>query len=162
IGVPFDPAAYAGNTVPHSGGTDDSGYSSEERKLMFETRKILDLPELAIGVQCCRVAVAVGHYENAWITLQRALHPDDVARLLGAATFVSYLPGAAGDGLSALACVHDRDRVLVGRLRRDPRDATRRTVCLTVVGDNLRVGAATNGVRIGSRWFPSSDRELQA
>jgi aspartate-semialdehyde dehydrogenase len=50
----------------------------------------------------------------------------------------------------------------VGRVRRDPRDASRRTVCLTVVGDNLRLGAATNGVRIASRWFPSADADLQA
>jgi aspartate-semialdehyde dehydrogenase len=50
----------------------------------------------------------------------------------------------------------------VGRVRRDPRDASRRTVCLTVVGDNLRLGAATNGVRIASRWFASADADLQA
>jgi aspartate-semialdehyde dehydrogenase len=165
LGMPFDPAAYAGNTVPHNGGTDDSGYSSEERKLMFESRKILDFPELAIGVQCCRVAVAVGHYENAWLTFERPADLGGIDRLLsdpGKAPFVRYLPGAAGDGLSSLASLHDRDRALVGRVRRDPRDATRRTVCLTVVGDNLRLGAATNAVRIASRWFPSSDADLQA
>jgi aspartate-semialdehyde dehydrogenase len=61
-----------------------------------------------------------------------------------------------------LASLHDRDRALVGRVRRDPRDATRRTVCVTIVGDNLRLGAATNAVRIASRWFPSSDADLQA
>jgi aspartate-semialdehyde dehydrogenase len=58
--------------------------------------------------------------------------------------------------------VHERDRTLVGRLRRDPRDASGRTVCLTVAGDNLRLGAATNAVRIASRWHRSADPELQA
>jgi aspartate-semialdehyde dehydrogenase len=165
LGMPFDPVAYAGNTVPHNGGTDESGYSSEERKLMFESRKILDFPDLAIGVQCCRVAVAVGHYENVWLTCERPADLGGIDRLLsdaGTAPFVRYLPGAAGDGLSSLASLHDRDRALVGRVRRDPRDASRRTVCLTVVGDNLRLGAATNGVRIASRWFPSADADLQA
>ena len=71
-----------------------------------------------------------------------------------------FLPGAAGEGLSAIACVHDRDRALVGRLRADSRDASGRSLCLTVVGDNLRLGAATNAVRIASRWFPVEDREL--
>jgi aspartate-semialdehyde dehydrogenase len=165
LGMAFDPASYAGNTVPHNGGTDDSGFSSEERKLMFESRKILDFPELAIGVQCCRVAVAVGHYENAWLTFDRPIDLGGIDRLLSdpeKAPFVRYLPGAAGDGLSSLASLHDRDRALVGRARRDPRDATRRTVCLTIVGDNLRLGAATNAVRIASRWYPSADDDLQA
>src|SRR5262249_25458911 len=158
LGLAFDPKAYAGNTVPHNGGTDDSGFSSEERKLLFESKKILDLPELGISAQCCRVAVAVGHYENAWITFERPVELERITALLndtGRAPFVRYVPGAAGDGLSAIAALHDRDRALVGRLRRDPRDASQRTVCLTVVADNLRLGAATNAVRIGSRWFAS-------
>ncbi len=165
LGVSFDAKGYAGNTVPHAGGTDESGFSAEERKLMFESRKILDLPDLSISVQCCRVGVAVGHYENAWITFERPVDLARLAELLGdgdRARFVRYVPGAAGDGLSSVAAVHDRDRALVGRLRRDPRDASRRTVCLTIVADNLRLGAATNAVRIASRWFPSGDRELQA
>jgi aspartate-semialdehyde dehydrogenase len=165
LGAPFDVKAYAGNVVPHNGGTDDSGYSSEERKLMFESRKILELPELPVSAQCCRVAVAVGHYENIWVSFQQAVDLDRVSALLGdaqKAPFVRYFAGAAGEGLSALSCVQDRDRALVGRLRPDPRDASRRSICLTVVGDNLRLGAATNAVRVASRWFASADRELQS
>jgi aspartate-semialdehyde dehydrogenase len=165
LGRAFDARGYAGNTVPHNGGTDDSGYSKEEHKLMFESKKILGLPELAIGVQCCRVAVAVGHYENAWVTFEEPATPEAAAAILSdsaRAPFVRFLPGAAGDGLSARACVEDRDRALVGRVRRDLRDRAEKTLCLTVVGDNLRLGAATNAVRIASRWFPSRDPELQA
>jgi aspartate-semialdehyde dehydrogenase len=76
--------------------------------------------------------------------------------------FVSFLPGAAGEGLSALYAVKDRDNALVGRLRPDARDKSGRTVCLTVVGDNLRLGASTNAVRIASGWCKSSDPALQA
>jgi aspartate-semialdehyde dehydrogenase len=165
LGSVFDPKAYAGNTVPHNGGTDDSGFSSEERKLMFEAKKILELPELGVSAQCCRVGVAVGHYENAWITCSKPVSLDRIAALLGdraKSPFVTFLAGAAGDGLSAVSSVKDRDRALVGRLRPDARDKSGRTVCLTVVGDNLRLGAATNAVRIASRWFKSSDPELQA
>jgi aspartate-semialdehyde dehydrogenase len=165
LGLPFAPSGYAGNTVPHSGGTDESGFSSEERKLVFESRKILELPALGISAQCCRVAVAVGHYENAWVTFARPVEVDAIAEVLGdsaRAPFVRYLAGAAGEGLSAVAAVRERDRALVGRLRPDARDPSRRTVCLAVVADNLRLGAATNAVRIGSRWFPARDPELQA
>ncbi|MEO8181544.1 MAG: aspartate-semialdehyde dehydrogenase [Deltaproteobacteria bacterium] len=165
LGDDFDVAAYAANVVPHNGGTDESGFSAEERKLMFESRKILELPQLPVSAQCCRVAVAVGHYENLWVSFEQAVDLDRVSALFGSADkapFVSYFAGAAGEGLSALSCVHDRDRALVGRLRPDARDASRRSICLTVAGDNLRLGAATNAVRVASRWFPSSDPELQS
>ena len=165
LGDVFDSKAYAGNTVPHNGGTDESGFSSEERKLMFEAKKILELPELGVSAQCCRVGVAVGHYENAWVTFNKPVTPEQVAELLSdpaKAPFVTFLPGAAGEGLSALYSVKARDRALVGRVRPDARDKSGRTLCLTVVGDNLRLGAATNAVRAASRWFKSSDPELQA
>ena len=165
LGLTLPPAEYAGNTVPHNGGTDESGFSSEERKLMFESRKILGMRDLGISVQCCRVAVAVGHYENAWVTLERPADLDAIASLLAdtdKAPFLRFLPGASGDGLSAVATVHERDRALVGRLRRDPRDTSGRTVCLTIAADNLRLGAATNAVRIASRWFVANDTQLQA
>jgi aspartate-semialdehyde dehydrogenase len=165
LGSGFDPKGYAGNTVPHSGGTDDSGYSSEERKLMFEAKKILDLPELAVSAQCCRVGVAVGHYENVWATFEKPPRLQAIGELLSDRTrarFVEFLPGASGDGLSAVASVKKRDTALVGRLRFDARDASGCSVCFTVVGDNLRLGAATNAVRIASRWFESEDPELQA
>jgi aspartate-semialdehyde dehydrogenase len=160
LGLRFDATKYAGNVVPHNGGTDASGFSSEERKLTFESRKILRLPGFAISAQCCRVAVAVGHYENVWLTLGKKTTLEEIGAVLGdprQAPFVRWLPGAVGEGLSAVACVHERDRALVGRLRFDDRDASGRTVCLTVVGDNLRLGAATNAVRIASRWVPSAD-----
>lgn len=163
LGLRFEQTGYVGNTVPHNGSTDASGLSSEERKLAFESRKILRLPELGISAQCCRVAVAVGHYENVWLTLGKPAGLDEIAAVLSdpqLAPFVRFLAGAAGEGLSALACVNDRDRTLVGRLRADVRDASRRSVCLTVVGDNLRLGAATNAIRIASRWYPAADRDL--
>ncbi len=165
IGTKFDPAAYAANCVPHGGKTDESGFSSEERKLTNESRKILNQPDFEVCAQCCRIPVAVGHYENAWITLRDAAAIEDIEALLGddeAAPFVRVVRGAAGDGISALATVHDRDRAWVGRMRKDPRDSSGRTVCMTIAADNLRLGAATNAIRVASRWFPSEDPQLQA
>ena len=162
LGEMFDAGRYAGNTVPHNGKTDETGFSAEERKLVQESRKILAATELRVSAQCCRVPVAVGHYMNVWLTLQRAVDPNEIEAAIATAPFVRVLAGPVGEGLSALHCIAARDEALVGRLRRDHRDDTGRSFCLTVVGDNLRLGAATNAVRIASRWFSSEDPELQA
>ncbi|HET7542954.1 MAG TPA: aspartate-semialdehyde dehydrogenase [Polyangiaceae bacterium] len=167
FGHGFNVTHYAGNTVPHNGKTDESGFSAEERKLVQESRKILDFPDFAVSAQCCRVAVAVGHYLNAWITFSGSRAPElrEIEAVLADAKqtpFVRFFAGSTGEGLSSLSCVQDRDRALVGRLRRDARDASGKSVCLTMVADNLRLGAATNAIRIASRWFPGQDAELNA
>ena len=162
FGGSLDAGAYPGNVVPHNGKTDESGFSSEERKLVNEGRKILEIPELAISAQCCRVPVAVGHYENVWLTLDEPANEAALAEQLANAPFVHYLPGAEGAELTALATVHRRDHALVGRLRRDGRDSSGRRWCLTVAADNLRLGAATNAVRIASVWFGGDDPQLRA
>jgi aspartate-semialdehyde dehydrogenase len=165
LGARFEPAKYAGNTVAHHGKTDDSGFSAEERKLMLESRKILDLSDLPVSAQCCRVGVAVGHYLNSWVSFREPAELGQIDAILRdpkATPFVRYYPGPSGEQVSAVACVKDRDRALVGRLRSDARDGSGRSVCLTMAADNLRLGAATNAIRIASRWFESKDPELQA
>jgi aspartate-semialdehyde dehydrogenase len=165
LGSNFDISHYAGNAVPHNGKTDETGFSAEERKLVQESRKILSFPDFAVSAQCCRVAVAVGHYLNTWLTLKENAELSAIEATLADAKqspFVRFYPGSSGDGLSALSCVHDRDRALVGRLRRDARDPSGRSVCLTMAADNLRLGAATNAIRIASRWFPGQDPDLNA
>ncbi len=161
IGFPFDATGYAGNCVPHNGKTDESGFSSEERKLMNESRKILRAPDCLVSAQCCRVPVAVGHYENAWLTFEKAPDFAELNAAWDGAPFVHYLPGAAGEGLSALATIQQRDTTLVGRLRKDARDPSGRSWCLTVAADNLRLGAATNAVRLASAWFGGEDPALK-
>jgi aspartate-semialdehyde dehydrogenase len=158
LGLAFSPSGYAGNTVPHNAKTDDSGYSAEERKLMAESRKILAFPDLPISAQACRVPVAVGHYEHVWLACDRPITPEDVAAAWAETPFLRVVPSADGSGLSALACVHERDLALVGRVRGVPYDPA--AVCFTVAADNLRLGAATNAVRIGARWFPAADPTL--
>merc|ERR1740127_432337 len=165
IGTQFDASEYAGNVVPHNGKTDESGFSSEERKLVFESRKILRLPDFDVSAQCCRVPVAVGHYENAWVTFGQKVTPEIAEAVLTdpkQAPFVEYKPGASGDGMSTLAGVANRDNTVAGRVRPDPRDKTGATLCMTVSADNLRQGAATNAMRMASCWFKSKDPELQA
>jgi aspartate-semialdehyde dehydrogenase len=165
IGTQFSAAEYAGNVVPHNGKTDESGFSGEERKLVFESRKILRLPDFDVSAQCCRVPVAVGHYENAWVTFGQKVTREDAQAVLTdpkQAPFVVFKPGPVGEEVSSLESVKFRDGSIAGRMRPDPRDATGATLCMTVAGDNLRLGAATNAMRIASRWFSSKEPSLQA
>jgi aspartate-semialdehyde dehydrogenase len=112
----------------------------EEAKIREETRKILDLPDLPVQALCVRVPVLVGHLEAVWIETEDALLPEQAPDLLAAAPGLSVV-----DFPSPLQAA-GRDKVLVGRVRRDP--ATRNGLALMVAGDNLRKGAALNAVQI--------------
>jgi aspartate-semialdehyde dehydrogenase len=112
----------------------------DESKLREETRKILELPELPISVTCMRVPVPVGHAESVWIETEEPLAPERARELLASAPAVRLedfpTPGKAAGG----------DEVLVGRIRRDP--AGENGLSLFLACDNLRKGAALNGIQI--------------
>ena len=112
----------------------------EESKLREETRKILELPELPVSATCVRVPVPVGHAESVWVETDEPLTPSRARELLSAAPSVRVeefpTPGLAAGG----------DEALVGRIRRDP--ATENGLSLFLACDNLRKGAALNGIQI--------------
>ena len=123
-------------------------YTTEERKMMAETRKILGAgeEELAISATCVRVPVFTGHSESVNLQTREPLSPEECRSLLAAAPGVVVVDSPA-DGVYPLAIdAAGRDEVLVGRIRRDP--SHERCLNLWVVGDNLRKGAATNAVQI--------------
>ena len=125
---------------------DGDDYTTEERKVMAETRKILGRDDLGISATCVRVPVLVGHSESINIQTRDPLSPEECRELLAAAPSVVVVDDPA-DGLYPLAIdVAGRDDVLVGRIRRDP--SHERCLNLWVVGDNLRKGAATNAVQL--------------
>jgi len=113
----------------------------EEVKLREETRKILELPELPVSATCVRVPVAVGHAESVWLETEAPLDPSHARQLLAAAPAVRLedfpTPRLAAGG----------DEALVGRIRRDP--AAENGLALFIACDNLRKGAALNGIQIG-------------
>jgi aspartate-semialdehyde dehydrogenase len=82
LGQQLPPGGYVGNTVPHNAKTDDTGFSAEERKLMVESCKILAAPALRISAQCCRVPVAVGHYEQVWLECEQPVDLAEAQALL--------------------------------------------------------------------------------
>ena len=116
-------------------------HTDEERKMMFETRKILGDESIAINVTCARVPVRNSHSESVTLQTREPLSVDRARELLSAApglTMMDPYPTAL-DGAG-------RDDVFVGRVRRDP--SHERGLCLWVVSDNLLKGAATNAIQI--------------
>jgi aspartate-semialdehyde dehydrogenase len=126
---------------------DGDDYTTEERKVMAETRKILGVgDEVGISATCARVPVVTGHSESVNVQTQRDLSPQECRELLAQSPGVVVLD-SPGEGIYPLAIdVAGRDDVLVGRIRRDP--SHERCLNLWIVGDNLRKGAATNAVQV--------------
>jgi aspartate-semialdehyde dehydrogenase len=126
---------------------DGDDYTTEERKVMAETRKILGLSEdVGISATCARVPVVTGHSESVNVQTAKDLSPEECRELLSEFPGLVVLddPGAGIYPLPIAAA--GRDEVLVGRIRRDP--SHERCLNLWVVGDNLRKGAATNAVQV--------------
>jgi aspartate-semialdehyde dehydrogenase len=119
---------------------DGDDHTDEERKLMFETRKILEDESIGIAVTCVRVPVRVGHSEAVNVQTREEISAQAARELLASA------PGVALEDLPTPLKASGRDEVFVGRIRRD--ESHPRALSLWIVSDNLRKGAATNAVQI--------------
>ncbi len=123
-------------------------YTTEERKMMAETRKILGATEqeLKVSATCVRVPVLMGESESVNVQTREQLSPEECRALLADAPGVVVVDSPA-DGVYPLASdAAGRDQVLVGRVRSDP--SHERCLNMWIVGDNLRKGAATNAVQV--------------
>jgi aspartate-semialdehyde dehydrogenase len=122
-------------------------YTTEERKMMAETRKILGAgEELGISATCVRVPVFTGHSESVNIETAEDLSPEACRELLSSAPGVAVVDNPAQGVYPLASAAAGQDQVLVGRIRRDP--SRERCLNLWIVCDNLRKGAATNAVQI--------------
>ena len=135
------------NALPHAGSfPDGDDHTDEERKLMNETKKIMGDDGIRVNATCVRVPVIHGHSESVTVETRKELSPERARELLSAAPGVTVLDDPA-DGVYPIAIeAAGRDDVFVGRIRRDP--SHERGLCLWIVSDNLRKGAATNAVQI--------------
>jgi aspartate-semialdehyde dehydrogenase len=125
---------------------DGDDYTTEERKVIAESRKILGLPSLRITATCARVPVMNCHSESLNVETRQELTPEACRELLAGAPGVVVCDEPAASRYPLASEVSGRDEVFVGRIRSD--DSNPRTLNLWVVGDNLRKGAATNAVQI--------------
>ena len=133
------------NVLPFAGADSDQGYTDEEWKLVNESRKILEIPDLGVEPTCVRVPVMVGHGIVATLFFRRSLDVAEAITLLndapGAELWVDRVP-------TPLDCA-GRDEVLIGRVRATL--APGGGINLWAVGDNLRKGAALNAVQIAEQ-----------
>jgi aspartate-semialdehyde dehydrogenase len=120
--------------------------TSEEHKFRDESRKILDIPKLAVSCTCVRVPVFTGHSLSLNAEFERDLSVERATELLAST------PGVRVDSIPTPLAVTGSDPVHVGRLRSDPGSA--HGLALFVSGDNLRKGAALNAVQIAEALLP--------
>jgi aspartate-semialdehyde dehydrogenase len=132
--IAFNVIGAAGNFA------DGDDHTDEERKMMFETHKILEDDAIGVAVTCVRVPVRTGHSESVNFTTREPVSIDRINELLNAA------PGLILENVPTPLRSEGRDEVFVGRVRVDP--SAPNSFSMFVVADNLRKGAATNAVQI--------------
>lgn len=144
------------NLFPHGGDFLPDGYTTEEQKLVDETRKIFADDEIQISATVARVPVVGGHSESVNVELKREYNLDEVRRLIETTPGVVLYDDPEHNVYPMPIVAHHHDEVFVGRLRRDPSQP--RTLNLWVVADNIRKGAATNAIQIMQKLIESKNR----
>jgi aspartate-semialdehyde dehydrogenase len=135
------PEPIAFNVIGAAGNfADGDDHTDEERKMMFETHKILEDESIGVAVTCVRVPVRIGHSEAVNVQTREPLSADGARELLADA------PGVALENVPTPLHAEGHDEVFVGRIRRD--ESHPRALSMWIVSDNLRKGAATNAVQI--------------
>lgn len=134
------------NVLPHGGNFEPNGYTTEETKLVNETRKILRDKDIQITATVVRVPVFGGHSETVNVEFENDFDLADVYRLLSDMPGITVLDNPDKNEYPMPRFAKDKDEVFVGRIRRD--FSQPKTLNLWVVADNLRKGAATNAIQI--------------
>jgi len=148
---PIEPKAFtrqiAFNVIPHIDAFLENGYTKEEMKMVWETRKILDAPTILVNPTCVRVPVFYGHSEAVHIETRTKISAADARALLVNAPGVCVIDERENGGYpTAVADGAGKDPVFVGRIREDISHP--RGLDLWIVSDNVRKGAALNSVQI--------------
>ena len=134
------------NCFPHGGSFLSDGYTTEEQKLVDETRKILEDQTIQVTATVVRIPVTGGHSEAVNIEFERDFDIDDIRLLLGNFPGVAVYDDPLENKYPMPIMAHNRDEVFVGRIRRDL--SKEKCLNLWIVSDNIRKGAATNAVQI--------------
>jgi len=134
------------NCLPHGGDFEDNGYTSEEMKLLNETRKIFNDDSIAITATVVRVPVVGGHSEAVNVELKKAFDLSTVRREIANTPGVQLQDNPDVNIYPMPLYSHDKDEVFVGRIRKD--ESIENGLNMWIVADNLRKGAATNAVQI--------------
>ena len=134
------------NCLPHCGNFTDTGYTTEEVKLIDETRKILNDQALNITATAVRIPVLGGHSESVNIEFSRNFELQDIISILNNSPGIEVTDDPKNSIYPMPVSSANRDEVFVGRIRRD--QSRKNCLNLWIVADNIRKGAATNAVQI--------------
>ncbi|MCL2304073.1 MAG: aspartate-semialdehyde dehydrogenase [Planctomycetaceae bacterium] len=140
------PYPIAFNCIPQIGGVKEKGYTSEELKLLYETRKILGDDTIQVCPTAIRVPVANGHSESILVETERKITVEKARELFAAMPGVIVMDDMSKKEYPMPNICTDRDEVFVGRIREDISQPN--GLAFWCVSDNLRKGAATNAVQI--------------
>lgn len=135
------------NCIPEIGSFDSLGYTSEEMKIINETRKIMGAPHIRISAFTVRVPVLNAHAESAWVTLDKEISREEMIEALTLGQGLQ-VQSDAGNYHTQIQ-VSGKDPVYVGRIHQDLDD--KKTWLMWIVSDNIRKGAALNGIQIAER-----------
>ena len=150
------PVQIAFNVIPHGGDFCENGYTTEEMKLVHETRRILGDDSIGVNATVVRVPVFYGHSEALHIETRDKLSARQARELLQAAPGVEVVDEPRGGGYpTPVTHASGHDPVYVGRIREDPSHP--RGLSLWVVADNIRKGAALNAVQLAELVLAGRD-----
>ncbi len=135
------------NVIPQIDVFLDNGYTKEEMKMVWETRKIMGDDSIQVNPTCVRVPVFYGHSEAVHIETREKITADQARKLLSKAPGVVVMDKRANGGYPTPASdAAGKDPVYVGRIREDI--SCEKGLNLWIVADNLRKGAALNAIQI--------------
>ena len=138
-----------GNCLPHIDVFLENGYTKEEDKMIFETKKILKAPDMKVTATCVRVPVYYGHSESINIEFEKDCTVEEVRQILKNSPSIILQDDGNNNLYPMPITAEDKDEVFVGRIRKD--DTVKSGINLWVVADNIRKGAATNAVQIAEK-----------
>ncbi len=141
------PYQIAFNALPFVDSFLDNDYTTEEWKMVEETRKIMHEPYMPVGATCVRVPVYTGHGESLNIELERPMAPAEAREILSHAPGIKVMDNPRENIYPLPLGSVGTDDVLVGRIREDMSHPN--GLAMWVVADNLRKGAALNAIQIG-------------
>ena len=145
------PYQIAFNVFSHNSSLKTNGYNEEEMKMVNETRKIFDCPEIMITCTCIRIPVFRAHCESINLEFSEAMTPEQVRELLSTAPGVSVLDDREHNRFPMPIDASGKDDIYVGRIRQDESIPENRGINIWVAGDQLRKGAALNAVQIAEK-----------
>ena len=134
------------NCFPHGGTFQPDGYTTEEQKLVDETRKILEDQTIQVTATVVRIPVVGGHSEAVNIEFEKEFDIEKVNKLLTEFPGVVVTDNPAENLYPMPLSAYNKDEVFVGRIRRD--HSKEKCLNLWIVSDNIRKGAATNAIQI--------------